>query len=660
MFSTTLTINLYVNNTMKRLISLGFPSALLTLFLATPALALFTSVPVTEVTETQAYQYDVIVRSQPGDSLELKLIDGPKGMTLNSVNSLRWQTGYNDAGVYPILLEVSDGHNTQQQAYELTVHNKNQAPIITSSAINTIHENDLFSYTVKATDADNDKLRIEFLDTPKQIQVSGDTLTWQTDYQSAGEYPLHIRVRDNETYTDQIFVLTVKNVNRPPVFAAVDEASLRGKEDQPWQLAIAVSDPDGDKISLSLNNAPEGMTLEANTLRWRPSFQQAGDYTVQIIANDGQDKTTLKLPISIENVNRLPEFISQPTTTITETQLYRYDIRAYDPDETPLHYRLLAAPEGMSINSQNQLLWQTGYEDAGQYDVQIEVSDGEASIEQSFSLTVINKNRPVDIVSQPVTQINEAELFSYTFQAVDPDGDDITIDYATLPGQVTREGNVISWQTDYKSAGKYPFLIRASDAESTTEQSFVLEVVNVNHKPVISSKPSLSAIEAVAYQYTINATDADDEPLTFTLVTAPEGMKIRDNIVSWVPNFDQAGKHPIVIAVSDGIDTVTQTFTINVADTNREPTLMDIDNQTVIAGETFRYQLEATDVDGDEVSISLLRAPSAARLNRHAVLSWRTKTNDIGEHIFIIVASDGDLESRKHFRLNVIEKPSEP
>lgn len=657
MFSTTFTIHQYTNNTMKRLITLGFPSALLALFLASPAFALFASKPITEVTETQTYQYDVIVSGELGDTLELKLIEGPKGMALNSVNSLSWQTGYDDAGVYPVILEASDGHNSQRQSYRLTVHNKNQPPVIISAPTTTIKENDLFSYTVKATDPDNDELRIEFLNTPKPIQASGNTLSWQTDYDSAGDYPLHIRVHDSKTYTDQVFVLTVLNVNRPPEFAQFDDAALHTKEDAKWQLPIGVSDPDGDKVTLSLENAPEGMTLEGKTVHWRPNFRQAGHYTVRVIATDGKDTSMLNLPISVENVNRIPAITSQPLTSITETELYTYDIRAYDPDETPLRYRLLQAPEGMKINSQNQLIWQTGYEDAGKYAVQFEVSDGEASVEQSFELTVINKNRPVEIVSKPVTKIDEAELFSYTLEAIDPDGDDFTIDYVTIPKQVTREGNAMRWQTDYKSAGKYPFVIRASDAESTTEQSFVLEVINVNRKPVIGSKPNLNAIEAVAYHYVIEATDADDEPLTFTLPTAPQGMKIRDNIVSWVPNFDQAGKHPVVIHVSDGIDTVTQSFTIDVANTNREPTLMDIDDQTVIVGDTFRYQLEASDVDGDEVSVSIIRAPSAVRINKHFLLSWRTKTNDIGEHIFIVEASDGDLKARKHFRLNVIEKP---
>src|SRR5690554_1482377 len=132
MFSTILTIILLTDNTMKRLITLGLPSALFTLLLAAPALALFASTPKTAVTETQTYQYDVIVRSQPDDTIEVKLLKGPKGIVLNSVNSLVWQTGYDDAGVYPIVLEAFDGHNTAQQAFDLTVHNKNQPPVITS------------------------------------------------------------------------------------------------------------------------------------------------------------------------------------------------------------------------------------------------------------------------------------------------------------------------------------------------------------------------------------------------------------------------------------------------------------------------------------------------------------------------------------------------
>lgn len=644
---------------MKRPVLSGLTGCFLTVF-PLVASALFTSEPVTRTTETLLYQYDVRASSNTTDAVSIRLIEGPKGMTLTSQNNLVWQTGYDDAGQHTVILEASDGSNSVRQQFTITVANKNRQPLISSVPVAVIEENELFSYTVQAVDPDGNEPRIQFLEVPRQVRQDGHTLTWQTDYKSAGIYPVHIRVSDDESHTDQTFVLEVRNRNRLPVFTAIDPALLKTSENDDWQLAVEASDPDGENITLSLLNAPEGLTLQGNLLRWKPTFRQAGSHTLTVKASDGKDTSSLPLMLEVANVNRLPAFLSQPPARIDESMLFQYDIRAYDPDETPLSYKLLQGPKGMTLNG-HQLVWQTGFDDAGEYPVSLQVSDGEALITQDFTLTVANKNRPVAILSSPVTRINEGERFRYTLEASDPDSDPFTVEYLEIPAQISRKDNVMSWQTDFKSAGSYPFHIRVSEAESSVDQTFVLEVVNINHAPVITSKPPLKAIEVVDYLYAIEAHDDDDEPLTFVLEQAPQGMTLQGNILSWKPGFDQSGKRDVVLAVSDGIDTVRQSFTVSVADTNREPTLADVDDQTVYAGDTFRYTLQASDVDGDKVTVDLVRAPSGMKVSRSHELSWRTREQDLGdEHIIIVRVSDGDLNTRKHFRLRVIAKPVEP
>lgn len=645
---------------MKRPFSLSLFTLISLIPVSAFAANLFISKPVTKITETQYYQYDIQLSHEANDSTVLRLAQSPDGMKLNNSNSLVWQTSYEDAGEYTITLEAVDGDLVEQQRFKLSVINKNRPPVITSKPITRIKENSLFEYQVIAEDADGDDLKIEFLDVPKAMQRDGNTLTWQTNYKSAGLYPVHIRVRDKESYTDQSFVLTVEDVNQLPVFTEVDQSLLVGKENQTWLLNFNVQDPDDDALKLSLSKAPDGLTLKGKTLTWKPNYNQAGIHRFQVIADDGKDKVALDLAVDIENVNRLPAFTSQPITQVAEPELYQYKVRAVDPDETPLKFSVLQGPEGMRFNTQNELVWQTSYDDAGKYPVTIEVSDGEATVQQSFELTVKNTNRQPIIRSTPIAKIKETDLFSYTFLAEDPDNDTLKVEYLTVPKQVSREDNQFTWQTDYKSAGDYPFHIRVSDKESSVEQAFVLHVENVNRKPAFTSKPVVKAIEAVDYFYSLSAEDADDEALTFNLIEAPKGMRIVDQQIQWKPNFDQAGKHEVIVGVSDGIDTVTQSFTIAVANTNREPTLADIDDQTVYAGETFSYQLQASDVDGDAVSGRIVHGPAAMRLNKNFLLTWKTRAKDIGEETIIIEVSDGDLTTRKHFDIQIVEKPVEP
>jgi len=89
-----------------------------------------------------------------------------------------------------------------------------------------------------------------------------------------------------------------------------------------------------------------------------------------------------------------------------------------------------------------------------------------------------------------------------------------------------------------------------------------------NNKPIIGSTPEDTAKVGIEYTYEIVATDPDDDTLTYTLLVNPDGMTINETTgaVSWTPTEAQAGDHQVTIEVSDGEDSVPQTFTITVAE----------------------------------------------------------------------------------------------
>ncbi len=61
-------------------------------------------------------------------------------------------------------------------------------------------------------------------------------------------------------------------------------------------------DPDGDPLTFSLTSAPQGMTIDPETgkIEWKISRDQAGDQTIEVVAEDGQGgKTIQKYTLSI-------------------------------------------------------------------------------------------------------------------------------------------------------------------------------------------------------------------------------------------------------------------------------------------------------------------------------------------------------------------------
>ncbi len=117
--------------------------------------------------------------------------------------------------------------------------------------------------------------------------------------------------------------------------------------------------------------------------------------------------------------------------------------------------------------------------------------------------------------------------------------------------------------------GDHSVTVEASDGRGgRDEQTFVVRVMPVpgNHPPVIVSEPITTGIAGGTYSYLVEAVDADRDPLTYALVSGPDGMTIvsESGLVSWASSV---GVFPVTLRVSDrrgGAD--LQTFTLKVAD----------------------------------------------------------------------------------------------
>jgi len=89
------------------------------------------------------------------------------------------------------------------------------------------------------------------------------------------------------------------------------------------------------------------------------------------------------------SINKPPVITSIPITTAKVGVEYNYHVFATDPNGDSLTYSLLAYPNGMVINSSTGLItWIPTESQVRQYDIEIEVSDGELSDSQEFTVTV--------------------------------------------------------------------------------------------------------------------------------------------------------------------------------------------------------------------------------------------------------------------------------
>ena len=89
-----------------------------------------------------------------------------------------------------------------------------------------------------------------------------------------------------------------------------------------------------------------------------------------------------------------------------------------------------------------------------------------------------------------------------------------------------------------------------------------------NKAPAIDSTPLTSTKVEQVYTYDVNANDLENDVLTYSLLTYPEGMTIDTvtGVINWTPMKKQIGEHEVTVNVEDGWRNDIQNFTIEASD----------------------------------------------------------------------------------------------
>ena len=89
-----------------------------------------------------------------------------------------------------------------------------------------------------------------------------------------------------------------------------------------------------------------------------------------------------------------------------------------------------------------------------------------------------------------------------------------------------------------------------------------------NKAPAIDSTPLTSTKVEQVYTYDVNANDLEDDFLTYSLLTSPEGMTIDSStgIITWTPTEEQIGGNEVIVTVNDKWRWDTQAFLVTVSE----------------------------------------------------------------------------------------------
>jgi hypothetical protein len=179
------------------------------------------------------------------------------------------------------------------------------------------------------------------------------------------------------------------------------------------------------------------------------------------------------------------------------------------------------------------------------------------------------------------------------------------------------------------------------NSKNTNAYDYSLRVLPGNHAPSLLSYGNQTIAEMTQLYFpslprplTRAATDAElpNDVLTFSLEEgAPAGLHVDPytGIMSWTPTEEQGpGVYPVTVNVSDDGEPSmrdTESFTITVAEVNRQPTLTVPGNQTINELTSLTVTLLAADPDlpANTLSFGLISPPEGISLNPNTgVLAW--------------------------------------
>ncbi|WP_339066203.1 putative Ig domain-containing protein [Teredinibacter turnerae] len=526
---------------------------------------------------------------------------------------------------------------------------ENQAPVYHSVPIVEAFTETDYQYQIIVDDPDLDPITIAMVTSPEGMTLDPETglILWRPSVEQLANHPVVISATDGEATVLQEFSIAVSYSNSAPSIEPLSDISM--PEGDALEIPINATDREGDSLEYAASNLPNFATLENNVLKLQPGYDNSGYYAdILISVTDGVFRAFESFSIEILDVNRAPQIISEPILSVLEGSLYAYPIVIQDPDiNAVLSLALLQGPEGMSLDADNnQLVWTPTAADIGDHEIKIEVADELGlSDDQAYTLQVVNVN-DAPILSDLSIEVNEDEALQIVLEGLDADGDTLSYELVSSPqnGTLSGEFPTISYTPHLNYFGEDHFGVISNDGIANSNIATVsITVLAINDAPTVSSDPILSVAENQLYQYQILGSDVDGDVLSYNAITElPSGASLSsEGLLSWIPDFSQAGEYAISIEVSDSHETTELSYTLTVLDVNRIPQISDI-AQDIPANQSSTIAITAVDPDGDSLSYAITSFPlwGKAALNGDKV-TYTPADGFIGEDTLVYQVSDG-------------------
>jgi hypothetical protein len=542
-----------------------------------------------------------------------------------------------------IRFKVSDLiDETISEEIVLKVLEVNDAPTIDNISKVIVHEGDYVVVEIIANDLEGDEL-IYSINDSRFVSDSENMniFRWESGIEDEGQYVFEVSVNDTEFSVNSYVEVEILRTNQAPVCESIP--TIEWNEDESVEIDLSeycLDNDEGDVLEYYYNSYDNedvilididrnsGIVNLSSTENWN------GESFVGFRVSDSKDDVVFEdVKVNVTPVNDAPTILDIEKIVVSEGEEVSVVIESDDPEGDELVYTMNDLRFVQDDVDKNMFVWQTGFDDEGNYSFSVSVDDNKFIVGKSVEIEVRSTNQAPVCEEIPMVEWSEDENgeLDLSLYCSDFDGDSLTYyfhsssenDFITLPIFDNNNGIIIFTSVDDWN-GEDWIKFNISDGKDTTiSNEIILNVTPVNDAPeyyqVISDlefEEENSAMDFIDLNDYFR--DVDSDELEFGFSTNSQiriDINQTNGMVSFYLPVDYFGEDDIVFWATDNLSEKVYSSNIVkiiVSNSNEIPVLDDFDCKDELDEEEVEEcEISASDFENDEPIFSVHHSVNA-------------------------------------------------